>query len=456
MHLDKKVYTVKKINLVLFTYNGKIQSKEYNNFPFIFYPDGVPCNYANLYLLHLCKRNLSTFGRGGTIRQYAYIISKYTTFCFNNNVDLLDVSNAKFNLFIRSLKINPHNGRANTNNTLINNAKIILEFLSYLEKLQNRKILEERLGAVKVKKRSIYNGKTIEIETWDHPSFGTNSTTRRRSAIEKNTISALYSAAELSSNDEYLVNRRQILIRVLEITGGRISECAELKIDDLKNAKKDLMLKLMTLKKGTDSFREIPILSQDLTDLETFVVERKIAFKNALKTNPKLKDNGYLFFSTRTGRKMTGASLSNEIGLLRRLSGIEEAASAHLFRHRFVTKVIISLIENHNFSTPSALKKAFQELESLKIIVSEWTGHSSLSSLEHYIDEAFSEWKSMRSTIDKSIANRASETYISRLEELVEKLSRNLSSSELQEKLSILKNNYLSDQIRNSKQKQEP
>lgn len=102
MHLDKKVYTVKKINLVLFTYNGKIQSKEYNNFPFIFYPDGVPCNYANLYLLHLCKRNLSTFGRGGTIRQYAYIISKYTTFCFNNNVDLLDVSNAKFNLFIRS------------------------------------------------------------------------------------------------------------------------------------------------------------------------------------------------------------------------------------------------------------------------------------------------------------------------------------------------------------------
>lgn len=212
----------------------------------------------------------------------------------------------------------------------------------------------------------------------------------------------------------------------------------------------------MTLKKGTDSFREIPILSQDLTDLETFVVERKIAFKNALKTNPKLKDNGYLFFSTRTGRKMTGASLSNEIGLLRRLSGIEEAASAHLFRHRFVTKVIISLIENHNFSTPSALKKAFQELESLKIIVSEWTGHSSLSSLEHYIDEAFSEWKSMRSTIDKSIANRASETYISRLEELVEKLSRNLSSSELQEKLSRLKNNYLSDQIRNSKQKQEP
>lgn len=451
MTLGKTVHAVDKIRFVDHVFKNEATWSEHEMVPFLTWPNGMPCNYANLYLLHLIKQKLSTTGRGGSVRQYAYTISRYIVFCHTNRVGLLEISNAQFSMFVGSLRIDIGSGKRNAENTVLTNGRVILAFLHHIETLQQLDVVKLRLGAERKVTAVRYNGKTLKVEAWAHPSFGAPSPKKRRSAIEAETIDRLRLAAEQSSDDNYVVSRRQILIKTLEITGARISECAAIQIENVVDARTSGMLEVITLKRGEPHTRMIPILSQDLTDLEDFLILRKVAIRAA-----KVKDDGYLFFSTKTGRRMTGVSLGNEIGMLRRLSGILKKASAHLFRHRFITKILIALIDAHEFENPQQMRRAFQEIESLKVILKEWTGHRSSSSLDAYIDTAFSEWENMAKTIDKAFAKRAFETFADRAFELVEKLGKSVSTDAFKQEFRKLHDNVQTDIVRKIKSKQEP
>lgn len=447
MSSERVVDKVVRLRFVEYVYRNDVSWAEHTNVPFLCWPDGTPNNYANLYMLGLIDKKLSTTGRGGTLRQYAYAVGRYITFCYANRVGLLELSNAEFSLFIRSLRVSS-SGKSNSETTVITNGKIVLEFLSYLEALQGVNVVARRLGATRRSASHTYNGRAFEVQTWSHPSFGTPSPKKRRSAIETGTIGALVNAAEKSSSDDYVVARRQMLLKVLEITGARIGECSNLRVADVHAARETLMLKLNTLKRREPHTRELPVLRQDLADIEKFLMLRKIAVKQV-----KAKDDGLLFFSVRTGRGMSTEALGNEIGILRRLADITEQASAHLFRHRFVTKIIIHLIEAHEFESPQHMRRALQEIESLKVIVCEWTGHASLSSLDNYIDTAFSEWKSMRKSVDKAFSRRASDAFESKMVELANRLGTAVSIEEFHREFQDLKANLDADKTRHIKLK---
>ena len=145
---------------------------------------------------------------------------------------------------------------------------------------------------------------------------------------------------------------------MVPITGARIGEVALLKVGDVKQALRSLkrLLTFYTLKRRTEHKREIPVLKQDLADLDNFIeIFRKPVVR---KTIGRDADHGYLFISERTGLPLTAATLSNEIGMLRRHSGVTTRASAHLFRHRFITRLLIHLIEEHKFQKGDDLRAA--------------------------------------------------------------------------------------------------
>ena len=59
--------------------------------------------------------------------------------------------------------------------------------------------------------------------------------------------------------------------------------------------------------------------------------------------------------------------MSNEIGLLKRAIQIPHKACAHMFRHRYITKLFIAIIEQYDCKTKYDVQKAMLEIQSIKI-----------------------------------------------------------------------------------------
>ena len=426
------VHSVDKLQFLDFVYKGNAVWKQHKNVPFLTWPDGMPCNQANLYLIGLIDENFSLTGRGGTVRQYAYVLSRYIKFCAANQTNLLDITEPLFKLFVRSLKTSNSN-KAVQDNTIAANGKCILDFLASFDKLLGSNVVTERLGAKRKIKKVKLHGRTYEMEVWFHSSLPNPSPRRTRSAIEEGAIDALVAAADQSSTDEFVVSRRKLLIKVLETLGARIGEHEPITVEDVRAAREKGTITITTLKRGGHLTREIPILEQDLVELEQFLIERKIALKRAKK-----KDSGHLFISLRTGRPLSAASLSNEVLLLRRIAGISEKASAHLFRHRFITKLLIYLIEAQELHSAESLRKAMHEIEGLKLILMEWTGQKSMASLDGYIDFAFSEWKNMNKTVDRALKNRARDALLRTIAQMSAKVGVSMSHEEFHEAVKAL------------------
>jgi integrase len=112
------------------------------------------------------------------------------------------------------------------------------------------------------------------------------------------------------------------------------------------------------------------------------------------------KDHGFVFVSEVTGLPLLPNTVTQEIHKLARHCGINTRVSPHMFRHRFITKIFVAMIHNHDFKTPGEFRHALLGLKSLKQQLMEWSGHRSVTSLDHYIDLAFSEVNQMRSAMD--------------------------------------------------------
>jgi site-specific recombinase XerD len=366
---------------------------------------------------------------------------------------VLELSDAQFVLYVSQLRGPTERGTRPTQRTVIGNGRVTLDFLAYVDKFYGGINLVGDKCRIKAKRKiatSSHRGKSVHREIWDHPALGSPSPVRRRAPIDKNTIEALYKAVADLSTSNYLIHRRQLMIRVLEITGARIGEVALLKVGDVKQAFRSTrrLLTFYTLKRRSEHKREIPVLKQDLADLDNFIeIFRKPVVR---KTIGRDADHGYLFISERTGSPLTAATLSNEVGMLRRHSGITTRASAHLFRHRFITRLLIHLIEEHRFQKGDDLRAALLEVESFKKVIMEWTGHASIESIEPYIDLAFAEWRGITNTVKAVIARRATEAFTDQVDRLVDGLGQKLTAEEFRASYEAIRINLKDDLTSNA------
>jgi site-specific recombinase XerD len=151
------------------------------------------------------------------------------------------------------------------------------------------------------------------------------------------------------------------------------------------------MLKLMTAKKpgGREEYRLIPIASHDVTFLLEYIeINRRPVIR---LTCGKENDDGYLLISETSGKMLRPNTITQEIHALAKSAGINGKSCPHMFRHRYITKLFVALIEQHQFENADSFRRALLDTETLKQKVQQWTGHASLRSLENYIHLAFDE-----------------------------------------------------------------
>lgn len=389
--------------------NGDLLFIPADNVPMIFWPDGRWCFEANVHMQELFHRNLSRKDGGGTLKTYAAQLSHLIRFCAQNRTPFIRLTDNHFALFIRSLtgeRRFSSGPRVRESNSVIDIGRVCMDFFSTIAKLYDEPNFIGPIGQIRAERRTLTlasnnsAGKPRVISYWHHNALPVRSPYKKRLPIHSKVVTSLKEAVlKISGNNMYLRKRRYVMLKLLEITGARRLEIAELTVQSVLDAGRMAIpcLKLMTAKRDSH-YRLVPISRTDLDFLTDFIkINRARLIK---KKGGKNVDDGYLLISERSGKKLRTNTLTQEMAILRNAAGITESACAHMFRHRFITKIFVALIEQHRINNKDEFRQRMIDEESLQQIVQEWTGHMNKDSLKRYLNLAFVEIAEFQKSYD--------------------------------------------------------
>lgn len=415
---------------------NQLKTLKIDNCPIVYFPDNTPCYEANSYLLHLLTKGLSQ-NHGGTLETYASNISLLLRYCFLIKITKIsDLDNDNFIDFINYLKSerNKKGKYVRNPNQVITIGNRCIDFLIFVQDLYN---LKNFIGVGSqyqirlISKTSFdYHSKNRAIN-YTHTSLPHSITTLKKRPISKEN--AIKIRQFLSENPEDSLRSRNLcILDCLELTGARRDEIRSLKVQDIIDAlqSKELYpsLKLITLKtKRNDNFRFVPVPRTLLNNLSIYI--RRYRRKIIQKTIGVNKDHGYIFISHTSGSPLSVDTFTTYMHEWANGAGINSQVSIHQFRHKFITEKIMYLIREFQIENKYKFREAFLEIDKLKLIVQQWTGHRSLSSLDTYIDYAFLQDRNIDVLIEKvlnktspfSITEKIRELELSYLEQEITK-----------------------------------
>lgn len=425
--------------------------RDASGMPLIVWPNGHWCYPANAFMLRLVDKGLSRFNRGGTLGTYAAHISHLLRYCADNQRDLIELSDTHFTIFVNSLKAarySPGSVAPRLDpSTVIAIANTCLSFLSFVGKLYDVNLVGSD-GAIRAELQPS-RSRGHNVAAWHHHSFPTRSPERRRLPIGSEAIAKLQAAAAEASTSNYIMRRRQVMLRLLEITGGRRSEVAGLTVSSVQRAAamQAPRIELITKKgrgRNKNRTREIPIGKGDVRLLVEFLrVNRAAVIRRTCGTR---RDSGALLISETTGFELRPNTITQEMALLVHVADLETRACSHMFRHRFLTSIFKALIEEYEVDSPDAFRRLLLSTEELKVRVCQWSGHSSIASLSRYIHLAYEEIGGLGLSVSAVRARSAMESFASEIQGLdfsamtaAQFQALKQSARELSEELSIKK-----------------
>ncbi|MCX4170311.1 MULTISPECIES: tyrosine-type recombinase/integrase [Paraburkholderia] len=386
-----------------------------HDIPQVLWPDGTVCWLVNLYLLSGYRKGRSRKNKGGTLLTWAKNLSHLVRWCYQNKVDFIDLTDSHFRMFVNALLVEKDEElvaeRKRGDQQVSNICSTVLNFLAFVDSRMPGLNLIGPDGRVRAEKKSIQvkgsrGGQTVTRTVWVHEHVPRHGRTRRRQPISTSAVNRLYEANATVAASAFVARRRYIMLRLLEITGGRRIEVSLVRVLDLEEAERTGELKVYTAKQRRDDvFRYVPVTQADLRDILSFVKHyRHRVMRSTIGT---AKDHGFLFIAETNGQPLEIDTLGAELYVLRKAAGIDdEEACMHAFRHRYITNIFRDLIRTHHFESPSDLRRALLSTETLKAKVMEWTGHSSLEALDHYIHMAFEAESNFQETLDLLQAKR--------------------------------------------------
>ncbi|WP_371229684.1 tyrosine-type recombinase/integrase [Pseudomonas sp. QE6] len=334
--------------------------------------------------------------KGGTFGEYAGQISHLIRFCYYNKLNFIALSDDDFCEFIDGLRTEstPNNTRQLKRNerTITSIGRRCLSFLSHVGEINRINNFVGIGGTISIQMvDSIFyrNGKSFKRSSVHHRSFRTASAKKTRKPIGQATITKLREAVDEISNSEFLCNRRHLMISLFEELGARRSEIQLITVSQALTASKlkNPTIPITTLKRGGIGLtRDLPLSSPLIEDLLRYIrVDRREIMKRFRGT----PDHGFLFVTERGGRPLGIDTLTTEFSLIRRATGIEEQACAHLFRHAFCTNIVANLIAETQALSPDSFRQTLMTNKMLAERAMSMSGHATLESLLDYVDAAF-------------------------------------------------------------------
>lgn len=386
-----------------------------DNIPMIFWPDGRWCIEANLYMARLFEEGLSRDGRGGSLHTYATQISPLLRYCFgmqqkhshkrtrNNSssekINFQDLTDSDFSDFISGLLSDEeYEGlrKVRSKNYVISIGRRCLDFLHFVGNYHQITNFVGPTGQITAQQKSLrissLNRNAVAHRTyWSHRAFPAPGPHKKRLPISEADIKALNEVVHNASSSVYLKKRRYLMLTLLEVTGARRSEIAELTVSSVQNAA--LMnlpsLELVTKKRGSQKkeTRLVPILRSVLVQILEFIEKnRALVIRRMTKS---FGDHDFVLVSETTGKPLSANTITAEIHFLRKAAGLRGRIHPHMFRHTFITRLFKALVEQHSLRNPNDLRNYLLDGEKLKREAAEWTGHTNIHSLENYIHLAF-------------------------------------------------------------------
>ncbi|WP_042918304.1 tyrosine-type recombinase/integrase [Pseudomonas tolaasii] len=420
--------------------------------PMLRYPNGSWCHYSNCYMHSLYRKGLSRNNKGGTLKTYAGNISHLLRFCSHNAIEVSQMTDSFFVLFMQSLLndtkslLTARTARSTT--SILTIGKTCIDLLVYIGEITGRDEFVGKDGVIKAerKKAEIDIGKGKKRITkyyWHHRSFPEPSPDKKRFPITEAHSNSIITAAA-STEDLFLRKRRFVMLKLLSHTGCRRSELVSITTHDVYAALHDptIGLKLLTAKKRGNSnhHRYLPISIPDLKFIVSYIEFNRL---------PKIKslgvqDGGLLFISARTGKGLLPNTITQEISELAVLAGLNEHLSPHMYRHRFITQHFIKLIIQHDFNNPDDFRNLLINTESFKREVQQWTGHTNVNSLDNYIHLAFSDISNRKIVANAAIRSQHLSSLLQTVKMAQAEIAAGFSSSSVDELLNTI-SEYLNE-----------
>lgn len=420
---------IKLSNFEIFDYysynESKLKTLNIDNCPILFFPNHVPCFEANSYILNQLSKGLSQ-RNGGTLNTYASNISIFLKFCYLNNItSFLSINNESFVDFINYIKSEKKidGNKSRTSNQVITIGQRCIDFLLYVQDLYNYKNL---IGVgsefqIRLLKNEKSNPKTrVRNVTYNHSSFPHKvSTLKKRPISIENCLKIRSYVAGIKQMD--IQKRNLCLLDCLELTGARRDEIRQLKVQDISTALKSQelcpLLKFETLKtKIQQNYRMVPVPRSLLNSLSNYI--RHYRRKIIANTIGIKNDHGLVFISHITGKPLSVDTLTTYMYNWSVNAGTNTKVSLHQYRHKFITEKLFFLIKEFQIENKYKFREAFFEIAKLKLIIQQWTGHTSVDSLDVYIDYAFLEDKNINKITENVILKNESSLLSQKIKQL--------------------------------------
>lgn len=430
------------------TPDGVPQTLPADNIPMLHWPDGSWCYEANTFLFNKFEQGLSRIGRGSTLHTYATQLCHIIRYCFANKIDFIRLTNSRFRSFINFLKGDKLSTKESVRSlaAVLSIGRLTLDFLEHVARMHGHDSMLGTNGQIKaVRKKSVHkiegSSNTITRYYWHHIALPRPITPGKRNAISQQIIDSLTEAATNAKSSVFIRRRRYVLIRVLEITGGRREEVLNLTVESVRAAynMEQPSLRLITVKQGGNTVAErlIPISKQDCEFLLDFIEKSRMLIIQ--KTIGKHHDHGFVFISQRTGQRFATNTITQELFDLKTLAKLQSKAHPHLFRHRFITKIFVSYIQHYCLVNKDDFRRRILDTDYLKRKVMELTGHKRISSLEKYIDPAFDEYFEMKKATELLVAKKGDPASADLIQKLINGVQRGQSNEQTLSDLRLLK-----------------
>lgn len=351
----------------------------------VYWPSGLSCWPVNAYLIALLRANSAP----SSVATYAAQLSHLVRFVAKLNIEFEQLTDDRLLELAGWLRERPS---SKTSSRQVN--RIILRVIDFLLWFQQRLVLERPIigedgdgAAITIEFKSTrVRGRLVQRRS--HPAVGPPNVARVVRPISSNNIATLMAQASSMPTSSFVRARDLAMLKLLMDSGIRRQELVWVTVAALRAARENGgRLDIRSAKRRGNPTRQVVVPLDTIAAVNRFIdIQRALLFDRRRTLKRGSDDAGWAFCSV-SGEQLAPVTVTQTIGRLRRSAGIKERATAHMFRHRWITLQVAKRLDSVRSDVPLGL----DALTTILSRLASMTGHSSINSLWTYVDWAFDE-----------------------------------------------------------------